>query len=864
MDKIPKLLSSYTTTIILLLIYSIGLATATFVEKYIGTEAAKMLIYYSPLFFFLQFLLVVNFILILLRNNYFKRKRWALLVVHTALIVILAGALTTFVFGKEGQVHIREGEKTDQMVMHTSKGITSETLPFELELTDFRLNRYPGSQSPSSYESDLLVHVDGEVREAKVFMNNVLDVKGYRFFQASYDQDEQGTILSVNKDVAGRNITYAGYLLLVAGFLLMFFTRNSRFGKLRRQLRETRESAGKLAIVLACMLVPALGFGQNISSVSNISGASSISNISNVFNTSGVLSIPDVSNGSNTSGYSNTSGVSNTSGKSNMQGLLMMDVVQQSAVPPDHAAKFGALPVQFRGRMMPMNTFSSEILRKIYKEQAIGSLNSDQFLLSFLAMPQMWMHVPFIALPNKQISVQYNLPEGHSPYSYFFDQQGNYRLLPQLQEIYHRPAGERSAADKDLIKLDERVNIVYQLLNHAMPGIFPNPDDPSHTWYAPGDDLSVFPEEDSLFITGTFAWYLSEVTHSLRSGDWSKPDEVLSLMETYQQKNDAAHLIQPEKLEAELRYNRMGIFNRCKVGYFIFGGLLLVFAFMQLLRERKWMRIAAGILITGIILVFSYHIYGMGMRWYISGYAPWSNSYETMVYIAWATVLAGLIFGRKSVITLALATLFGGVILFVSGLNWMDPQINTLVPVLKSPWLMFHVAVIVAAYGFFGIGFLLGITNLSIMAFAKDDPLLPYRVRELSIINNMSLLVGLALMTIGTFLGAVWANESWGRYWGWDPKETWALITVVVYSIVTHVHLVKKWSNEWLYNLLSVLAFSSVLMTFLGVNYLLSGMHSYGQTDGITSVFLYIAAAFAALGILGVLSYRKRSRFIDS
>ena len=804
MDKIILFISSYRATILLLLIYVTGLATATFVEKKMGTEAAKMLIYYSPLFLLLQLLMVINFLLILIRNNYLKRKKWALLTVHAALIVILAGAMTTYLFGKEGQVHIREGETTDQMVMHTSKGTRIETLPFRLELTDFRLNRYPGSQSPSSFESDLRVHDDGEVREAKIFMNNVLDVKGYRFFQASYDQDELGTILSVNKDVAGRTITYSGYLLLVIGFMLMFLTPGSRFRKLIRELRETREQAKMIAMVLVMVVLPLCSFAQQ------------------------------------------------------MAGGTIIEAVQQNRIPEAHAARFGALPVQFRGRMMPMNTFSSEILRKLYKEQTFGSLNADQFMLSFLAMPQMWMQVPLIALPDKQVSEQYALPDDYAPYSLFFDQQGSYRLLPQLQAIYHRPAGERTAAERDLVKLDEKINIIWQLLSHAMPGIFPNPDDPTHTWYAAGDDLSLFPKEDSLFISRTFTLYLSEVTRSLQSGDWSSPDRLLSEIEAWQLQNDKASLIRPEKLQAEISYNRMNIFSRVRVGYFIAGGLLLLLAFMQQLRRRRWRGIATALLTAAIVLLFIWHMYGMAMRWYVAGHAPWSNSYETMVYIAWVTLLAGLLFGRKSHLTLALATLFGGVILFVSGLNWMDPQINTLVPVLKSPWLMFHVAVIVAAYGFFGISFLLGITNLSLMIFPGSDPRRSYRLKELRIINNLSMLAGLALMTIGTFLGAIWANESWGRYWGWDPKETWALITVVVYTIVTHLHLVKRWSSDWLFSLLSVLAFASVLMTFLGVNYLLSGMHSYGQTDNLSSVFVYIGVAFAIIGLLGVVAYRKR------
>lgn len=802
-----------------MLIYAIGLATATFVEKWMGSQAAKMLIYYSPLFLFLQFLLVVNFILILFSRNFIQRKKWAMVVIHCAFVVIMIGAMTTFLFGKEGQVHIREGEKTDRMVMHTSKGIKTETLPFELELAKFRLIRYPGSQSPSSYESDLLLHVDGETREERVFMNNVLDVKGYRFFQASYDEDELGTILSVNKDVAGRTITYTGYFLLLVGFILMFFMPNSRFRKLQRELSEVRK--GVLLPVFLWMAL--LGCVQ------------------------GVLA------------------TSTTEAPGNLQPVptgAMTGAVQDNPIPAAHAARFGALPVQFRGRTMPMNTFSSEIIRKVHKEQAFGDLNSDQFLLGLLAMPQMWMQVSFIALPEKEISLRYNLPEEYIPYYQLFDREGHYRLLPRLQEVYHRPADKRSSVDKELIKLDERVNILYQLFNYTMPGIYPDPHDPGHTWYAPGDDLSAFSEADSIFITQSFGHYLSEVQEALRSGDWSRADAALGVIEDYQWENDKASLIHPDKLKAEYRYNQWDLFNRVKVGYFITGGLLLIIALMQLLREKRWKRYVAIVLTVSVVLLFLCHIFGMGMRWYISGYAPWSNSYETMVYVSWSTVLAGFIFGRKSLLTRALATLFGGVILFVAALNWMDPQINTLVPVLKSPWLMFHVAVIVAAYGFFGISFLLGITNLSIMAFSKNNPRLPYRIKELSIINNLSLLVGVVLMTTGTFLGAIWANESWGRYWGWDPKETWALISIVVYTMVTHLHLVKRWNSLWLFNLLSVFAFSSVLMTYLGVNYFLSGMHSYGQTDGVASVFIYIGIAFALLAIPAILSYRKRKLYL--
>lgn len=361
-----------------------------------------------------------------------------------------------------------------------------------------------------------------------------------------------------------------------------------------------------------------------------------------------------------------------------------------------------------------------------------------------------------------------------------------------------------------------------------------------------------------MFVSRILTWYVEEVQTSFQSGDWTKPDEIAGMISTYQQAKNKIEGVTPEKMASEIKYNRLDVFSQCKKGYLIFGGLLLVSAFASLFKRIRWIRLSGWALCVAILAVFFFHMYGMGMRWYIAGYAPWSNSYETMVYVSWATVFAGLLFARRSLLTFALATLFGGTILFVSGLNWMDPQINPLVPVLKSPWLMFHVAVIVGAYGFFGISCLLGLVNLVMMSLKK--PVLIQRIKELSIINEMSLLIGLALMTIGTFLGAIWANESWGRYWGWDPKETWALITMVVYAIVTHLHLMPFRNKLWLFNLSSVIAFYSVLMTFFGVNYFLSGMHSYGQNDHVGGIFIYLFASVFLVALLGILSFMGKQK----
>ena len=720
--------SSFVTTIVLLLIYAIGLAVATFIEKHHGTATAKSMVYYSPLFLLLQFFLAVNFIAATIQRQYLKRGRWGLMLTHFAFIIILLGALTSFLFGKEGILHLREGETSNQIAVHTSDNMTFHTLPFSVRLKKFTLTRYPGSDSPSSYESEVIILENGKEREECIFMNNVLDVKGYRFFQASYDQDERGTILSVNRDVAGRNITYTGYFLLVIGLILCLCGKDSRFMRQSRRLKELRKKTNVTIRLFVLLAIP--------------------------------LSV-------------------NARGKISPQ----LDAVQKYAVSPDHAALFGALPIQSgSGRMMPVNTFSSEILRKFHKSETIGSLNSDQFLLSLLAMPDMWMHVPFIALSNPQLAAYYDLTDGECAYIQVFDNNGNYKLQEKLEEAYNKMPAQRTRFDKDLMKLDEQLNIFHLLINKQMLRLFPKEDDPDHKWYAPGEDLSAFTGKDSLFVSRILDWYLDEVQEGLKSGDWAKADEVVGMIGTYQQAKNKTLDISPKRMQVELKYNKMDVFSYCKIGYLVLGGLLLFLSFAMLFCNSRWMKVAVWLLGVGVLVVFHYHLLGMGMRWYIGGYAPWSNSYETMVYVGWATVLAGLLFGRRSTITFALATLFGGIILFVSGLSWMDPEINPLVPVLKSPWLMFHVAVIVAAYGFFGVSCLIGLTNMVMMSVfgKKNKEILESRVTELSIVNEMALWVGLALMTVGTFLGAVWANESWGRYWSWDPKETWALITMVV------------------------------------------------------------------------------------
>ncbi|MBK5721742.1 cytochrome c biogenesis protein CcsA [Dysgonomonas sp. Marseille-P4677] len=775
-SKTESIISSYRTTIVLLLIYAFIMAMATLIEKYMGTAASKTIVYYSPLFFLVQIFLIVNFIGSSLKHRLFSKGKWGFIVVHLAFVVVLTGAMITHIFSEEGVIHLRENGTSNRMIIETNKSKIQKDLPFKLELKKFTLTRYPGSSSPSSFESDLIIHLDGKSVERKISMNNIIDIEGYRLFQASYDKDEKGTILSVNKDVAGRNVTYTGYALLLIGFILCFIGKNTRFHQLSKRLKELKALFKTTAIICILILTPLFSNAQN--------------KATNIF-----------------------------------------EAVQKNSIDKEHAALFGALPIQSTdGRIEPINTFSSEILRKLHHSETIGNMNSDQFLLSMLTLSEMWMHIPFITQKNKEISSRFTLSENACAYIELFDDKGNYKLQKILDQSYGKSPSERNKFDKDLIKLDEKINIFHQLINYKMLNIFPKADDHNHKWYSPADDLNSFSKKDSLFVSSIFPQYLINIQDGIKTDDWEKAYETLRAINIYQQERNTTLGVSSKKINTELIYNKLDIFRLCKKFYLILGGLLLAVSFISLFKKQKYIVWITRILLSFICICFLFHLSGIGMRWYIGGYAPWSNSYETMIYVSSISVLAGLIFVRQNTIICALSTLFGGVILFVSGLNWMDPQIGTLVPVLKSPWLMFHVAVIVAAYGFFGLSFLLGATNLSVLSFYKKNKTLVIKnhVEELSIVNEMSLWIGLALMTIGTFLGAIWANESWGRYWGWDPKETWALITIIVYTVVTHLRLVKKWNTPWHFNLFSIIAFASVLMTYFGVNYLLSGMHSYG------------------------------------
>ena len=690
-------------------------------------------------------------------------------------------------------------------------------LPFSLRLNKFIIDRYPGSMSPSSYESQVTVVDEAQKIEEshRIYMNHILMHRGYRFYQSSYDRDEKGTILSVAKD-PGMWPTYLGYGLLTLSFFVAFFSPKSRFRKLGAALEKDRKS--RLASLLLTAFL-ALGATQ-----------------------SPLLADENVSSNA-------------------AQGVVGL-------VDKAHAKRFGALLVQDgQGRIKPIDTLATEILNKIARTDNIKGLDANQVFLGMISAPKGWQQVSMIRLGHPDIGPMIGLEAGAQEAALvdFFDLNATegkspYKILDAINEASRTPQSEQTKLQKELIKADERANVAYMAFQGHLLRIIPVRNDPNYTWVSPVEMLEKLSETEAKEAATLLYDYLYALRDAQVSGQWGKADEALEKLRGYQRFYGAAVLPSQNRIKAEQLLNRINPFERLMPYYFLVGLLFLGFAFYQVFKpgQSKLRKRVSGTFYAVVGIMFALHTFALILRWYVSGHAPWSNGYESMIYIAWATLLAGLIFSKHSVFALPATAILAGFGLMVAHLSWMDPQITTLVPVLKSYWLTIHVSVISASYGFLALSALLGFLALILFVLrgAKREKM-DYAITEMTRINEMTMMVGLALLTIGNLFGAIWANESWGRYWSWDPKETWTLVTMLVYAIILHFRFIPHMKSAFTFAFSSLVAYGSVLMTYFGVNYYLTGLHSYAGGDPMP-IPTWLPFALATIAVLGFLAWRKR------
>jgi cytochrome c-type biogenesis protein CcsB len=883
---LEKLFFSYKFMLFMLFLLGLGAGVATFIESVYDTTSAKIMVYDATWYEGVMLLLTLSLIGIMYK--YKMWKKFGAFILHLAFVAILVGAALTRYFGYEGVIHIREGLSENEMltvksyftiktekefleyplalgqignnyfsyetmvegkVLHINyksyhagakgelntlivearydnklKTVKIEggagwieppvvvrfddveielawgskviALPFSFKLLDFELQRYPGSQSPSSYASELEVIDNSTTFPYRIFMNHPLTYKGYKFFQSSYDLDEKGTILEVNKD-PGKWPTYFGYFLLCVGFVGNFFTKGSRFVKLRAFLQKSA-----LALLLPLVFVQATPLKAEADTLEQFRKNS----------------------------YEHANGV--------FSSLLVQD---------------------YMGRIKPISTEAVEIVNKITGKSSLFGLTPEQMILGMTTNAGLWQEMKIIKLSNPSIKKVLGLsPEAeYVSFASMFDDEGYYKLAKQVSAANQKAQSKRDTFDNDIIKFDEKLNIAYLTLKGVLFKFIPIPNDASHTWIAPNDAFS-HPQ-----VSGEVKSMLNDYFVGLQEGistnKWDNANIALAKLKENQRSLSGGILPSETRVRAEVLYNHMGLFQKLIGFYFVLGCGAFVLALISIFKGKNYPTLEKSVLYI-FIAGFIAHSFGLALRWYISGHAPWSDSYESMVYIGWSAGFAGVMVFRKSILSLAAAAILAAIVMLVAHMSFVNPQITNLVPVLKSYWLTVHVSVITASYGFLGMGALLGFITLLLMILKNKKNVLRMneQIRHLVAINEISLIIGLAMLTVGNFFGGIWANESWGRYWGWDPKETWSFVSIIVYALILHLRFVPKLNSVYVFSIASLVGYSSIMMTYFGVNFYLTGMHSYAASGEHASLTSFVYYIFVVIFGLCVLAYQGR------
>ena len=738
--------------------------------------------------------------------------------------------------GGMGAVPVPNTFKLNNLRLQLEYGAIRKPIPYKIHCRDFQLDKYPGSESPSSFASEVTLIDEKKNKNwnKRIFMNHVMDYEGYRFFQSSYTLDdpktpenEEGTVLSVNYDKWGTNITYLGYLLMAIGMILSIIAPTGRFKSLNTKLKKLKTK--KLGVIIAAVTIASF---------------------------SSALRAQDHHDHSDHDHDSHEISNESPSEKAIINGESYK-ILNESGVE-----SFSTLLVQsFEGRIIPAHTLCDQLLRKIHRDKVYVSnketYNAVQTIVSMHMYPAYWMNQKIIYV-DRALQKRLQL-EKYVSYQSTLDSTGNFKWEKLYAESFQKLESKRDEFDKKIIKFKERFQVTYSIISWEYMKLIPISKDPNNTWSSPLN-MGIRQSSDSLGVMAALNYF-----QSIYEEDGKNADTNLNKLKSIQRKV-AKNIVPSEQIVAlEIAYNNLDVFKRTFRGYALIGLLMLVLFFIKIFlnRDNKIFEIIRKVLFVGLIGFFLFHASGLAMRWIISGHAPWSNGYEAVVFIAWVSMLAGFFFSRKNAVVIAGTAILAALMIFVTEMNLLDPEITPLQPVLKSYWLMIHVAVITGSYGFLGLACILGLLNLILYTIQtkNNTGIIKRNINELTYVSEMTMTIGLFMLTIGTFLGGIWANESWGRYWGWDPKETWALVSVLVYAVILHLRFIPGLKSKFTFNLVAFWGYSAILFTFFGVNFVLVGLHSYAQGEGLGDIPNWIGYTLLIFQIFSMVSYLRFSYF---
>jgi ABC-type transport system involved in cytochrome c biogenesis permease subunit len=740
-------LASLKLTVVLLLALGVVLAAGTIVESRQGTAAAQA-VYFGPLFLALEALFGVNLLAALIER--WPRNRWRVgfALTHASMVLILAGSLMTWAFKIEGRLPIWEGEASNLVYLANGDDAPHQ-LPFKVRLDSFEIDTYPGTRRPAMFRSRVAVLGATEERPAVIEMNRPLSHGGFEFFQSSYQIQggREMTILQVSRD-PGELIVFVGYTLLVAGMIVVFFTRLAQHRLNERLLAAAAAAGGKAGAALFAAGLLAAG-------------------------AAGAAVVPD-------------------------------------AAEVDRAR---AVAVQYDGRAMPFDTQARNAVWDVTRKRAWPGIDPVAMVLGWTIDPEGWSNEPIVRL-RKDVAAVAGLPAGtrYASYRALVSQRP---LLEALSAAEQRQQQDQkpSPLDKHLLEVGDRLGTLQSYFRGEMLRVTPA-DDPNAAWGA---------------VRPRTAGELVDAAARARA-------------------EAPPHYPSEAAIARELRYNRV---QPTRLGWWLLVPAALA-SFLVLTRDRFGLTWVAR---AGVVAGFAVMTWGLAERWQIAGRIPASNMYESMLFLAWGVGLFAVIsvLLRNRMLVFNAAAMSALTMLLLDRLP-MDPFVHPMPPVLSgTPWLAIHVPIIMVGYATLTLVTFFAHMMIGVEIFA------PHRrdlVSKWSQLAYWYIHVGSILLIAGILTGSIWAASSWGRYWGWDPKEVWSLVAFLAYMAILHARFDKQ-IHDFGVAAGSIAAYWTILMTYLGVNFVLAaGLHSYGFGSSnlvtIMAIILVVEIAFVGAGWMAV------------
>ena len=693
-----------------------------------------------------------------------KVKCASTLALHLSFIIILAGALLTHISAKRGMIHLRIGQPTDTyMAQDEEQGMKEEKLPFSLCLQKFEAKMHDGTNAVADYSSKFTV-IDGDDKsEGEVSMNNIYSHQSYRLYQSSYDEDGKGSVLAINADPYGIPVTYTGYALLFISLVWMLFDPKGGYRKLLKS-----PLLKKGALITALIL--------SMGNIQTLHAESATGNL------------------------------------------------QNAVLPKETAEKFGELHILYNDRICPVQTFALDFCKKIYGARSYQGLTAEQVLSGWVFYGNTWANEPFIKIKSGEMKTAMNLPDYASLNTFFNREMGGYTIGQYVQEYYN---GQQDKFHQQAADIDDKIRIIMELREGVSLKVLPYTftknvkatKDHSFikagttTWFSPVDKLPLAVEhQHALYIKNVFSLLYGDV----QKGNMDRVNIFFDKMLKYQEVSSGSSLPSKIQYQAERINNGFPFATILFMVNLTLGFIALFYTIYRMTKKReiKVLNIGLPILLGVSFLALTF---GLALRWIISGNIPMSNGYESMLTVAWFVMLISILMQFRIRIVMVFGFLISGFFLLVSHINQMDPAIGQMMPVLNSPLLSIHVSIIMMSYALLSLTFICGIMGICLRSHGE----------ELQALSRIFLYPALTTMGFGIFIGAIWANVSWGNYWSWDSKETWALITFMIYAVVVHTQSLPVFRKPLVYHIYITLAFLSIAMTYFGVNYFLTGMHSY-------------------------------------